>query len=79
MTASASESNAKASDMEFRPDWGFRARIVRTERPVVPLFRTSGRTLGVRCEQSPLGDEQIGQAKERVELGGVPALCSKRT
>lgn len=34
-------------------------------------FPLSGRTLSVEREQPPLGDHQIGQGKQREELGGV--------
>lgn len=40
-------------------------------RCISPSLAISGRTLGVKCKQSPLGNQQIRQAKQREELRSI--------
>ena len=66
----AKSSNA-ATKADFRPVGGLLPRFCRPKRAISPVFPISGHTLGMKCKQSPLGDQQIGQPLQREQLRGV--------
>jgi hypothetical protein len=71
MTRSTAKSNNSTIEAEFRLVVGLLPRFCCLERPISSVFPISGRTLGVKRKQSPLGDQQIGQPQQREQLRRV--------
>lgn len=62
---SAINPNAKTIQTESRSDFSLFARLLDGDKSIILVFSISGRTLGVKRDQSPLTNRLIRQAKAR--------------